>query len=63
LLGKEHEVDAAIDNWVLKGNTATFDLDFELSLKKCGIEVPSVLLVIRVGDTIKVHATVKLVRG
>jgi hypothetical protein len=63
LLGKEHQVDAAITKWVLKGDTATFDLDFDLSLKKCGINVPSVLGVIRVGDTIKVHAPVKLVRS
>ena len=63
LLGKEHQVDAAITKWVLKGDTATFDLDFDLSLKKCGITVPSVLGVIRVGDTIKVHAPVKLVRS
>lgn len=62
ILGKQQQVDAEISNWVLKGNTATFDLDFDLSLKKCGIEVPSVLLVVRVGDTIKVHASVKLVR-
>ena len=62
ILGKDQQVNAALSNWVLKGNTATFDLDFDLSLKKCGIEVPSVLLVVRVGDTIKVHASVKLVR-
>jgi polyisoprenoid-binding protein YceI len=63
LLGKDHQVDAAISKWVFKGDTATFDLDFDLSLKKCGITVPSVLGVIRVGDTIKVHAPVKLVRS
>ncbi len=62
LLGKDQQVDGAMSNWVLKGNTATFDLDFDLSLKKSGINVPSVLLVVRVGDTIKVHANVKLVR-
>lgn len=62
ILGREQQVDAAISNWVFKGNTATFDLDFDLSLKKCGITVPSVMLVIRVADTIKLHASVKLVR-
>lgn len=62
ILGKEQQVDASISNWVLKGNTATFDLDFDLSLKQCGINVPSVMLVIRVADTIKLHASVKLVR-
>ncbi len=63
LMGREQQVDGAISNWSLKGDTATFDLDFELSLKKCGIKVPSVLLVIRVGDAIQVHASVKLVRS
>ncbi len=62
LLGRDHQVDAAISNWSLKERTASFDLDFNLSLKACGITVPSVLLVIRVGDTIKIHANVKLVR-
>lgn len=63
LIGKEQQVDGAVSDWKLKGDTATFDLDFDLSLKKCGIDVPSALFVIRVGDTIKVHATVKLVRS
>jgi polyisoprenoid-binding protein YceI len=63
ILGKEQQVEGAISNWQLKGNVASFALDFDLSLKKCGINVPSAMLVIRVGDTIKVHATVKLVRS
>ena len=62
LVGKTHEVRGTISNWELKDDTATFDLDFDLSMKKCGISVPSVLLVIRVGDVVKVHAQVKLVR-
>jgi hypothetical protein len=62
LLGKEHPVEGVITKWSLKENVATFDLDFDLSLKACGISVPSVLLVIRVSDAIKVHASVKLVR-
>jgi polyisoprenoid-binding protein YceI len=62
IMGKPQAVNGSITDWSLKGNTATFDLDFELSLKKCDIEVPSVLLFINVGDTIKLHAPVKLVR-
>ena len=62
ILGKPQPVEGRIKNWSLKGDVATFDLDFDLSLKKCGIKVPSVLLVISVGDTIKLHAPVKLVR-
>jgi hypothetical protein len=63
ILGKEQQVNGAISNWQHKGDTATFDLDFDLSLKKCGINVPAAMFVIRVGDTIKVHAVVKLVRS
>lgn len=63
LLGRKHEVDGKISRWQAAGSEATFDLDFELSLKECGITVPSVLFVVRVGDTIKVHATVKLQRS
>jgi hypothetical protein len=63
LLTKEQQVNANITNWFLKENVATFDLDFDLSLKACGIEVPSVMHVIRVGDTIRLHAAVKLIRA
>ena len=63
IMGKKQDLQGTITNWKLKGSTATFDLDFELSLKKCGISVPSVLLVVRVGDAIKVRATVTLVRA
>ena len=63
LLGKTQDVSARISQWSRKGDVASFDLDFDLSLKKSGIEVPSVLLIVRVGDTIKVHATVKLARA
>ena len=61
ILGKAQKVEASLSNWSRKGDTATFDFDFELSLKKCGITVPSVLLVVRVGDTIEVHGSVKLI--
>jgi hypothetical protein len=62
LLGKPHRVDAAISNWSVNDGTASFDLDFDLSLKTCGIKVPSVLFVISVADKVHVHAPVKLVR-
>ncbi|MDB6139409.1 MAG: YceI family protein [Verrucomicrobiaceae bacterium] len=63
LLGKKHHVAGLVSNWQAAGKEASFDLDFDLSLKECGITVPSKLLVIRVGDTIKLHSTVKLVRA
>jgi hypothetical protein len=62
LVGKKQDVIGTISNWQLKGDKASFDLDLDLSLKKCGVTVPSVLLVIRVGDIIKLHSTVKLNR-
>lgn len=60
LLGKSHSVVGMISNWKQKGDKASFDLDFEVSMKACGIRVPSVMLVIRVGDVVKVHAKVTL---
>lgn len=62
MLGQTQTVTGKISQWKLQGDKATFDLDFELSLKKSGITVPSVLIFIRVGDTIRVHATVSLKR-
>lgn len=62
LLGKRHDVVATVTNWKLSGDTATFNVNFSLSLKQCGISVPSALLVVRVGDKVKVNASVKLVR-
>ncbi len=63
LLGKKHAVSGRISQWVKTETDASFDLEFELSLKDCGINVPAKLLVIRVGDTIKLNASVKLKRA
>ena len=63
LLGQKHPVTGRISHWKATDRDAAFDLDFELSLKDCGITVPTVLLFIRVGDTIKLHASVKLQRS
>lgn len=63
MLGKTQTLTGRISNWKHRGDKATFDLDFDLSLKKSDIKVPSVLLFIRVGDTIKVHAAVSLKRN
>jgi polyisoprenoid-binding protein YceI len=63
LLGKKHDVMATVGGWKLSGDTATFDVSFSLSLKQCGIHVPSAMLVVRVGDAVQVNAKVKLVRA
>jgi polyisoprenoid-binding protein YceI len=63
LLGKIQNLTGKISNWKLNGDKASFDLNFELSLKNSGIKVPSVLLFIRVGDTIKVRCAVELKRS
>lgn len=60
LLGKNQSINASINNWKLVGKKATFDLDFDVSMKASGISVPAVLFIIRVGDTVKVHAAVTL---
>ncbi|TLD72824.1 YceI family protein [Phragmitibacter flavus] len=64
LLGKAQKVEGTISNWKAAKNNkqVTFDVTFDLSLKTSNIKVPSVLLVIRVGDTIKVRATITLNR-
>ncbi len=62
MLGQTQTVIGKISQWKQQGDKASFELDFDLSLKKSGITVPSVLLFIRVGDTICVHATVSLKR-
>jgi polyisoprenoid-binding protein YceI len=63
MLGKTQTITGMISHWQQRGDKATFELDFDLSLKKSDIKVPSVLLFIRVGDTIKVHAAVSLKRN
>lgn len=60
LLGKPQKLTGTISNWKLNGKTATFDLDFTVSMKTSGISVPAVLLFIKVGDGVKVHASVVL---
>ena len=62
LLGKPQRVTATISNWKLASGKATFDLEFPVSLKASGITVPTVLLFIKVGDTVKVRASVTLIK-
>jgi hypothetical protein len=63
LLGKSQNVTGTISNWKLDGTKASFDLDFPVSMKASGISVPAVLIFIRVGDGVHVHASVTLTRN
>ncbi|QIF02349.1 YceI family protein [Roseimicrobium sp. ORNL1] len=60
ILGKTQSATGTISNWKQQGDSASFELDFDVSMKAYGIKVPSVMLVIRVGDVVKVHAKVTL---
>jgi hypothetical protein len=62
IMGKKQKVEGVVSNWKQKDDKASFDVDFDLSLKACGITVPAVMLVIRVGDTVKVHVNVTLTK-
>lgn len=63
LLGRQQQIEASITNWKYNGTKASFDLEFPISMKASGINVPSVLYLIRVGDTVKVRASVTLTKG
>jgi hypothetical protein len=63
LLGKPYPLVATVRNWRLTGDRAEFDLHCEVSLSTAGIEVPSVLWLIRVGDVIRLHVAVQLTRN
>lgn len=63
LLGKTQKIVGKVTNWQLREGKATFELDFDVSMKASGISVPAVLLFIRVGDSVKVHAAVTLTQS
>lgn len=62
LLGRARRIEGMMTNWKMEGNRATFDYEFTVSLEACGIEIPSFLLFIRVGDEVRVRASVSLTR-
>lgn len=53
-------VEARVSHWVEEGDRASFDADFEVSLKSFGLAVPPVLGLLRVGDVVSVHAHANL---
>ncbi len=62
LLGKDVTVEGTIENWREEKSQVSFDYSFRVSLAASGIEIPSFLFFIRVGDEIAVHSRVVLSR-
>jgi hypothetical protein len=63
LLGRPLQVTGIVSSFKQQDGSITFDLDFPLSMKAGGISVPSVLYFIRVGDIVKIHASVTLTQN
>lgn len=59
LLGRPRQVACKASNWRLVDGEASFDVEFPISLKEAGIEIPTVMLFIRVADqvTVRTHVT------
>lgn len=53
---------ARVSNWQEGADHASFDVDFDLSLKRFDLKAPTALLFIRVGDRVAVHAAVSIRR-
>jgi polyisoprenoid-binding protein YceI len=56
----ERKVRATASNLRESGERVTFDLEFPVSLREFGLKAPSVLGIIRVGDTVSVKVTFAL---
>ena len=60
LLGKDQQMVGTVSDWKYSEGVASFKVSFSVSLKTSGIKVPAVLGVVRVGDEIKVEASLVL---
>lgn len=60
VLGKERTAQGVVKNCRVVEGLMTFDVEFPVSLKAWGIETPTVMGIIRVGDTIRICAQVSL---
>lgn len=60
LLGKEQDLIAEVASWKETEKRIDFVVEFPVSLSASGIQVPSVIGVIRVGDEIQVKAALTL---
>ena len=63
LLGGKRTVEATVTGWKRTEAGLEFDCEFSLSLKENGIEIPSFLLFIKVGDEIRVKTRVSMRRS
>ena len=63
VLGQARVVEARATNWAVAADRVSVDLDFPVSLDAWGIERPSFLMFIRVGDEVRVRVRVELTRA
>ena len=63
LLGNPLKVIGSVSSFKQQDGRITFDMDFPISMKAGGISVPSALYFIRVGDVVKIHASVTLTQN
>ena len=63
VLGQARVVEARASNWVVSADRVAVDLEFPVSLDAWGIERPSFLMFIRVGDEVRVRVRVELSRS
>lgn len=55
--GVERKIQATAGNWKEEGVGFTFDVEFPVSLREFGLDPPSVLGIIRVGDRVDVKGS------
>lgn len=58
--GVTNEVEGAVSNVEKNGDELSFDVDFPLTLSAFGLKAPSVMMMIRVSDVVKVSSHVTL---
>lgn len=62
VLGEVRRVEARASGWSVSGDRVSVDLEFPVSLDAWGIERPSFLMFIRVGDEVRVRIRVVLTK-
>ena len=54
----EQEVPVTLSEWKREGDLGTFNMTFPISLKAFGLKAPSVVGLIRVGDTVQIDCSI-----